>query len=814
MLRITSALALLALVVLPAPASSHPLAFTQSELILRVDGTFQVEMVCDLDALALGVSQDADDAELVAMLHELTPEQLDQRVERLRELFRRRVRIRFDGQPVTFDVAFPDYGTARADEAEIPTVLGLTARLRGTVPTNATEVEFFASRSFSDVHLAIVDESRQVSRRSVLERGARSDPFVLTGPVEPTSRGEVARRYLRLGFAHIMPNGLDHILFVVCLFLLSTSLRPLVWQVTAFTLAHALTLTLATFDLVALSPTLVEPLIALSIAYVAIENVLTQRLTPWRPPVVFAFGLLHGFGIRHRPSRAGAARRRATDRTSHLQRRDRARSAHGHRDGHLHRGLVSPPRMVPRAGRRARVSCHCRRWSGLDGRARAAMTGCRFKTPGARDIITVSSGIMSGRCPLQRGIQMITAGPGAPLRVAAAVLVGALAATSVGFASDWPSWRGRAQTGVSNEARLPSSWSKDGENLIWSDDWVGRSTPAVFDGRVCANGRTGEGVSKAEIVAYWNAENGTRLWTHTFSIANTTVPFNRVGWGSVTGDPETGYLFAVNVDGHLNAFARDGTIVWTWRLAEELGRASGYGGRTSTPVVDEDSVILSVIGSLWGDYRGPPRHRYFSFDKRTGKVQWISTPGSNVFDMNTQSVPIIAVVNGRRLLIDGNADGHIYALLARTGEKIWEFSLSKRGINVSPVIDESTVYVAHSEENVDGGPMGRVVAIDATGTGDVTSTHEKWRINELAVGFPSPLIKDGQLFVIDNSANLVAIDAADGVSLWTHSIGTVGKSSPVWADGKLYVTEVNGNVHILEPGSNGVTVSSTARSWR
>jgi hydrogenase/urease accessory protein HupE len=296
-LRTISALALLAPVLFPAPASSHPLAFTQSELILQVDGTFQVEMVCDLDALALGVSQDADDAELVAMLHELTPEQLDQRVERLRELFRRRVRIRFDGQPVTFDVAFPDFGTARADEAEIPTVLGLTARLRGTVPTDAAEVEFFASRSFSDVHLAIVDESRQVSRRSVLARGARSDPFVLTGPVEPTSRGEVARRYLGLGFAHIMPDGLDHILFVVCLFLLSASLRPLVWQVTAFTLAHALTLTLASFDLLALSPTLVEPLIALSIAYVAIENVLTHRLTPWRPAVVFAFGLLHGLGF-------------------------------------------------------------------------------------------------------------------------------------------------------------------------------------------------------------------------------------------------------------------------------------------------------------------------------------------------------------------------------------------------------------------------------------------------------------------------------------------------------------------------------------
>ena len=396
--------------------------------------------------------------------------------------------------------------------------------------------------------------------------------------------------------------------------------------------------------------------------------------------------------------------------------------------------------------------------------------------------------------------------PCALVRVASAVVVCSLAAGAPTSASDWPSWRGRGQTGVSDETGLPSRWSPNGENLVWSDDWVGRSTPSVFDGRVCANGRTGEGVSKAETVACWNAETGARLWTRTLSVTNTTVPFNRVGWGGVTGDPDTGYLFAMSVDGHLNAFNRDGTIVWSWRLAEELGRASGYGGRTSTPVLNENSVILSVIGALWGDYAGPPRHRYMSFDKRTGDVEWISTPGGTVFDMNTQSVPIIAVVNGRQLLIDGNADGHIYALLARTGEKVWEFNLSKRGINVSPVIAGTTVYVAHSEENPDGGPMGRVVAIDATGGGDVTTTHERWRINELAVGFSSPLVKDGRLYVIDNSANLVAIDTTDGTTFWTHSVGTVGKSSPVWADGKLYVTEVNGNVQILELGSTGVTV--------
>ena len=395
---------------------------------------------------------------------------------------------------------------------------------------------------------------------------------------------------------------------------------------------------------------------------------------------------------------------------------------------------------------------------------------------------------------------------GALTSVACTYLAIAVATAPDVLAGDWASWRGPDQNGVSQETDLPATWSADGENLVWSRAWVGRSTPAVFDGRVCANGRAGVGVDEREVVACWDAADGTQLWDHSFSITNTTVPFNRVGWGSVTGDPETGYLFAMNVDGHLNAFDRDGTIVWSWRLAEDLGRASGYGGRTSTPVVDEDRVVLSIIGGYWGDYGGPPRHRYFAFDKRTGAVQWIATPGGTVFDMNTQSVPIVAVVNGQRLLIDGNADGHIYALQARTGETVWSFNLSKRGINVSPIIDGTTVYAAHSEENVDQGTMGRVVAIDSTGTGDVTATHEIWRVNELAVGFSSPTIKDGTLYLIDNSANLLALGADDAVELWSHSIGTVGKSSPVWADGRLYVTEVNGRVHILEPSAAGVTV--------
>ena len=103
--------------------------------------------------------------------------------------------------------------------------------------------------------------------------------------------------YLEQGFIHIIPRGFDHILFVMGLFLLSPSLKTLLWQVSAFTLAHTVTLALGSTGVVTVPTGIVEPLIALSIVWVAVENLFTDRLHRWRLAVVFGFGLLHGFGF-------------------------------------------------------------------------------------------------------------------------------------------------------------------------------------------------------------------------------------------------------------------------------------------------------------------------------------------------------------------------------------------------------------------------------------------------------------------------------------------------------------------------------------
>jgi len=119
----------------------------------------------------------------------------------------------------------------------------------------------------------------------------------VVGELEKMSKGDAAILYLKLGFTHIIPLGFDHILFVLSLFLLSPKLKPVLWQATAFTVAHSITLGLAMFKVITPSPAIVEPIIALSIMYVALENIFSPTLKKSRIGIVFLFGLVHGMGF-------------------------------------------------------------------------------------------------------------------------------------------------------------------------------------------------------------------------------------------------------------------------------------------------------------------------------------------------------------------------------------------------------------------------------------------------------------------------------------------------------------------------------------
>ncbi|MBK7885556.1 MAG: HupE/UreJ family protein [Chitinophagaceae bacterium] len=115
--------------------------------------------------------------------------------------------------------------------------------------------------------------------------------------LENLSGKEAAFLYLKLGYTHILPLGLDHILFILSLFLLNPKLKPVLWQATAFTVAHSVTLGLAMYHVINPPANIVEPIIALSILYVALENIFSPRFKSSRIGIVFLFGLIHGMGF-------------------------------------------------------------------------------------------------------------------------------------------------------------------------------------------------------------------------------------------------------------------------------------------------------------------------------------------------------------------------------------------------------------------------------------------------------------------------------------------------------------------------------------
>lgn len=218
----------------------------------------------------------------------LAPEQAESPAGRILREVASHCEVRFDGRRVE-----PAFAWERPDPAAAELVL----RLTGPIPGGATSFVWSNSLALGSYLLTLQSEGDETPLREWMEGDRPSKPFRLSQRVVPPTSGQVIRQYLELGYTHILPKGTDHILFVLGIFLLSRRWKPVLLQVTAFTLAHTITLGLTIYGLVSLRPRVVEPLIALSIVYVAVENVFTSRLNPWRIALVFGFGLIHGMGF-------------------------------------------------------------------------------------------------------------------------------------------------------------------------------------------------------------------------------------------------------------------------------------------------------------------------------------------------------------------------------------------------------------------------------------------------------------------------------------------------------------------------------------
>jgi outer membrane protein assembly factor BamB len=369
---------------------------------------------------------------------------------------------------------------------------------------------------------------------------------------------------------------------------------------------------------------------------------------------------------------------------------------------------------------------------------------------------------------------------------------------------DWPEMRGPARDGSSAETGLPAAWQLNGENFLWRVPHGGRSAPIVMGNRVYVQNPAGRGAELQERVMALDADTGRTVWEYAFNIFQSDAPPHRIGWASPAADPETGNIYAVSGGMQAIALSADGKLLWTRSFGEEFAAFTTHGGRTMSPVVDGDLVIIGHAVSNWGDHANRS-HRLIALDKRTGEVVYVSNPGGRPYD-TAYSAPVIATINGVRQLILGLGDGGVHAIQPQTGVKIWSFPAAKRAINTGVVVSGNTVFVSHGDENLEGTQLGLLAAIDGSQTGEITTA--KWAVKGIEFLFSSPVLDGTRLYQIDGGSTLRAFDINSGEQLWSQRLSNAQKAPPVFADGKLYVGTDGGEFFIIRPHADRAEILS------
>lgn len=281
----------------PFPADAHEirpaiadLTLSVSEIRLEIRLTAEA-LLAQIDLAAVTDTNEADNNAEYDRLRALPPEEITQLLRGDWPRLARKITVMAGGTPVDLTlnrVTVPETGDMRLPR-------DTRILLSGALPDDGSPVRIGWD---ADLGTLVIREtgSEEMAYAGYLSGGDLTPPLHRTNGAAP-GMFSVFIDYIGIGFAHIVPKGLDHILFVLGLFFLSPKLGPLLWQVTAFTVAHTVTLALGILGIVTIPANIIEPLIAASIVYVGIENVFSRNMSPWRPLVVFVFGLLHGLGF-------------------------------------------------------------------------------------------------------------------------------------------------------------------------------------------------------------------------------------------------------------------------------------------------------------------------------------------------------------------------------------------------------------------------------------------------------------------------------------------------------------------------------------
>jgi len=376
-----------------------------------------------------------------------------------------------------------------------------------------------------------------------------------------------------------------------------------------------------------------------------------------------------------------------------------------------------------------------------------------------------------------------------PLLAVIACALGVTFAT----AADWSGWRGPTGMGQTDDKKLPLTWNgKTGENVLWKMPLPGveeqaaqdqnQSSPIVHRGRVFVTvsywpGKIDAKKQPEHHVACYRATDGKLLWDAKVEPGPWLFADLRGGYTAPTPAADDDRVYVVFGSSVIAALDYDGKPLWR----KEIKPFKFDVALAASPMLFGETVILQCD-------ENDRQSRLIAYDRKTGDVKWEELRPMAGF---AHSTPVIAEIDGKKQLLVA-ASNALQGVDPANGKVLW--SCDAKGDTVSPVLGGGVVYL-------DSGRGGTGVAIDPTGSGDVTKTHQKWKTGNMPEGFGSPVIVGEYLYRLHSPGVLKCLKLSTGAVVYSERLTSVSNhASPIAApDGRIYLASA-GRTYVVKAG--------------
>jgi outer membrane protein assembly factor BamB len=366
----------------------------------------------------------------------------------------------------------------------------------------------------------------------------------------------------------------------------------------------------------------------------------------------------------------------------------------------------------------------------------------------------------------------------------------------------WTHFRGNNLDGISEATSCPIKWTPDSA-IVWKTKIHGRgwSSPVVLNDQIWMTTATTDGKEMSAVcVDFRSGELQKDVVVFRPDSVERKHDIN--SFATPTPCIEEGFVY-VHFGQYGTACLRtsDASVVWQ-RSDMYCKHVQGPG---SSPVIYKNMLILHLEGT--------DRQRIIALDKATGATVWETERPADLYNKlepigkKAYITPLIINVNGRDLMIS-NGSAVCIAYDPMTGKEVWRVAQGEDSTISMPVTDGKLVYFYTGFVTKGDDRYAELFAVDPSGSGDVTSTHIRWRMEAPILQLSTPIVKDGLLYTVDTKNIIMCIEATSGEIVWSTRAKGKFNSSPVFAAGNIYFCSTTGETTVIKAGREYVKLAA------